>query len=277
MARRQSVLSDSYIKEKCYSQFLPISTGKLNAVLKPQSGSILTSIRAPEETPQPNYVPFYTAENSVQDLNGQQRIEQRVAAGKSIMSRVGQAGVNYDRLAGQEQRSSVLTQDLALRNIPAAKKVISDKIKPVTVTLTEDESNNPLHPIVQQTIAQRLINKHSSPVTEQTAPALSGAVRQIEATKDPELSSDGLIGLLATNREGSALFVKKRLATQPRGQPGGEGTVLPGDFSKETLPGSVTSGPRGRQFFPDAPQPGKDSVREPSGTRGGLRPPPIFG
>ena len=276
MSRRQSVLGDAHIKSMCYDQFMPVSTGKLNAILKPQSSSILTSVRPPAETPQPNYVPYYTAVNSSQELNGQQRVEQIKNSGKSIMSRVGQATTNYDRLAGAEQRSSVLTQDLFLRNIPAAKKPVPNKVKPVTVELTEDESNNPLHPIVQQSIAQRLLNKHSSPVTEQIAPALAGAVRQIETTKDPELSSDGLLGVLATNRQTSALFVKKRLATQPRGQPGSEGAVLPADFSKETLPGSVTSGPRGRAFVPDAPQPEKLYTQEPN-SRAGMRPPHIFG
>ena len=274
--RRQSVLSDQYIKDKCFSQFLPVSTGKLNAVMKPQSSSILTSVRPPSESPQPNYIPYYVAVNSSQQLNGQQRVEQIKNSGKSIMSRVGQASVNYDRLAGQEQRSSVLTQDLFLRNIPAAKKPVPNKVKPVTVELTEDESNDPFKPIVQQSIAQRLINKHSSPVTEQIAPALAGAVRQIETTKDPNLSSDGLIGVLATNRQTSALFVKKRLATQPRGQPGSEGAVVPADFSRETLPGSVTSGPRGRSFVPDAPQPEKLYTQEPN-SRAGMRPPHIFG
>jgi len=273
MSRRQSVLSDQYIKDKCYNQFLPISTGKLNAVMKPQSSSILTSVRPPQETPQPNYVPYYTAVNANQELNGEQRVEQIKNDAKGIMNRVNQASANYDRLAGQEQRKSVLTQDLFLRNIPEAKKAVPKKIKPVTVELTEEESNNPFHPIVQQPISMRLVDKHSRPVTEQMAPALAGAVRQIEQTKDPELSSDGLVGVLASNRQTSALFVKKRLATQPRGQPGSEGAVVPADFSN--LPNAVKSGPTGRQFVPDAPQPEKLYTQE--DTRAGRRPPHIFG
>jgi hypothetical protein len=38
--------------------------------------------------------------------------------------------------------------------------------------------------------------------------------------------------------------VQKRQATQGRGQPGGEGAVLPADFNKDTLPGTITSGPK---------------------------------
>jgi len=273
MSRRQSVLSDQYIKDKCYSQFLPISTGKLNAVMKPQSSSILTSVRPPQETPQPNYIPYYTAVNANQELNGEQRVEQIKNDAKGIMNRVNQASTNYDRIAGAEQRKSILTQDLFLRNIPDAKKAVPKKIKPVTVELTEDESNNPFKPIVQQPISMRLVDKHSKPVTEEMAPALAGAVRQIETTKNPELASDGLIGVLGSNRQTSALFVKKRLSTQPRGQPGSEGAVVPADFSK---PNAVKSGPTGRQFVPDAPQPEK-LYTQGEDTRAGRRPPHIFG
>ena len=58
MTTRTGILGDSYIREKCYNSFLPISTGKLNAVQKLNSGSLLTSIKPPEETPQVNFVPY---------------------------------------------------------------------------------------------------------------------------------------------------------------------------------------------------------------------------
>jgi len=256
MARRQGILSDQYIKEKCYSAFMPISTGKLNAVMKPTSGSMLTSIKPPSETPQVNYVPYFVASNSVQEMNGEQRLKQKVAATTSIMNRVKGAKDNYDRIAGTEQRYAVLTQDVAIRNINEMKKVVPNKIKSVDVKLDEDESNNPLNPIVQQSISQRLVNKYSTPLKEETAMALSGAVRQIENIKNPDLGSVGLITVLASSRDTSSLFVNKRQQTQGRGQPGSEGAVLPADFNKETLPGTLTSGPRpGLKMVPTAPGP----------------------
>ena len=220
MATRTGILGDSYIREKCYNAFLPISTGKLNAVQKPLSSSLLTSIRPPQETPQVNYVPYYVAENSVQDFNGQERLNERKAAREGIMNRVKNASVNYEQLAGQEQRHAVLTQDVGIRNIREMQKIIPDKVKSVDVRLDEDESNNPFKPIVQQSIAQRLINKHSKQTKEESALALSGAVRQIENIKNPDLSSEGLITVMASRKDTSSLFVQKRQATQPRGQPG---------------------------------------------------------
>jgi hypothetical protein len=64
MTTRTGILSDQYIVDKCYSAFLPINVGKLNAVQKPMSGSLLTSIKPPAETPQNNFVPYYTGVNS---------------------------------------------------------------------------------------------------------------------------------------------------------------------------------------------------------------------
>ena len=46
------------------------------------------------------------------------------------------------------------------------------------------------------------------------------------------------------------------MTSQGRGQPGAEGSVLPADFNKETLPGTLTSGPRpGLKMIPTAPGP----------------------
>jgi len=244
MARREGILSDSYIKAKCYDQFLPISTGKLNAVQKPNSGSLLTSIKPPEETPQVNFVPYYVAENSVQDFNGQERINERKITAEGLMNRVKNAKVNYEQLAGQDQRHAVLTQDVGIRNIREMQKIIPDKIKSVDVRLTDEDTNNPFNPLVQQSIAQRLINKHSTQTKEESALALSGAVRQIENIKNPDLSSEGLVTVMASRKDTSSLFVQKRQATQGRGQPGGEGAVLPADFNKDTLPGTIASGPK---------------------------------
>jgi hypothetical protein len=244
MARREGILSDSYIRAKCYDSFLPISTGKLNAVQKPNSGSLLTSIKPPEETPQVNFVPYYVAENSVQDFNGQERINERKIAVEGLMNRVKNAKVNYEQLAGQDQRHAVLTQDVGIRNIREMQKIIPDKIKSVDVRLTDEDTNNPFNPLVQQSIAQRLINKHSTQTKEESALALSGAVRQIENIKNPDLSSEGLVTVMASRKDTSSLFVQKRQATQGRGQPGGEGAVLPADFNKDTLPGTIASGPK---------------------------------
>tara|TARA_R110000822_G_scaffold203068_3_gene340004 strand:- start:651 stop:1466 length:816 start_codon:yes stop_codon:yes gene_type:complete len=256
MSRRQGVLSDQYIKDKCYNQFMPISTGKLDAVMKPKSGSLLTSIRPPEETPQVNFVPYFTSVNQVQDSNGAERIKQRTAAGESIMNKVKTAKENYTRLAGTEQRRAVLVQDVGIKNIREAQKIVSNKVKSATVELSEDDSNNPFNPLVQQSIAQRLINKYSTPVKEESSMALSGAVRQIENIKNPDLGSEGLVTVLATTKDTSSLFVNKRQQTQGRGQPGGEGSVLPADFNKETLPGTLTSGPRpGLKMVPGASDP----------------------
>jgi len=256
MARRQGILSDQYIKDKCYNAFLPVSTGKLNAVMKPTSGSVLTSIRPPEETPQVNFVPYFVASNSVQEMNGEQRLKEKVAATTSIMNRVKGAKENYDQLAGQEQRHAVLTQDVAIKNINEMKKVVPNKVKSVDVKLDEDETNNPFNPLVQQSISQRLINKYSTPLKEETTMALSGAVRQIENIRNPDLGSEGLTTVLASTRDTSSLFVSKRQQTQGRGQPGSEGAVLPADFNKETLPGTITSGPRpALKMVPTAPGP----------------------
>jgi len=244
MARREGILSDSYIRAKCYDSFLPISTGKLNAVQKPNSGSLLTSIKPPEETPQVNFVPYYVAQNSVQDFNGQERINERKTAVEGLMNRVKNAKVNYEQLAGQDQRHAVLTQDVGIRNIREMQKIIPDKIKSVDVRLTDEDTNNPFNPLVQQSIAQRLINKHSTQTKEESALALSGAVRQIENIKNPDLSSEGLVTVMASRKDTSSLFVQKRQATQGRGQPGGEGAVLPADFNKDTLPGTIASGPK---------------------------------
>lgn len=244
MARREGILSDSYIRAKCYDQFLPIPTGKLNAVQKLNSGSLLTSIRPPEESPQVNFVPYYVAENSVQDFNGQERINERKTAAEGLMNRVKNAKVNYEQLGGQDQRHAVLTQDVGIRNIREMQKIIPDKIKSVDVKLTDEDTNNPFNPLVQQSIAQRLINKHSTQTKEESALALSGAVRQIENIKNPDLSSEGLVTVLASRKDTSSLFVQKRQATQGRGQPGGEGAVLPADFNKDTLPGTIASGPK---------------------------------
>jgi hypothetical protein len=244
MARREGILSDSYIRAKCYDSFLPISTGKLNAVQKPNSGSLLTSIKPPEETPQVNFVPYYVSENSVQDFNGQERINERKIAVEGLMNRVKNAKVNYEQLAGQDQRHAVLTQDVGIRNIREMQKIIPDKIKSVDVRLTDEDTNNPFNPLVQQSIAQRLINKHSTQTKEESALALSGAVRQIENIKNPDLSSEGLVTVMASRKDTSSLFVQKRQATQGRGQPGGEGAVLPADFNKDTLPGTIASGPK---------------------------------
>ena len=230
MTTRQGILSDSYIKEKCYNAFLPISTGKLNAVMKPISGSMLTSIRAPAETPQVNFVPYFVAANSVQEMNGQQRIKEKATATTAIMNRLKGASDNYDRIAGTEQRHAVLTQDVAIKNINEMKKIVPNKTPSVVVKLDEDESNNPFNPVVQQTISQRLVNKYSTPLKEETSMALSGAVRQIENIKNPDLGSEGL--------------------------PGSEGATLPSDFNKETLPGTLTSGPRpSLKMVPTAPGP----------------------
>ena len=193
MTTRQGILSDSYIKEKCYNAFLPISTGKLNAVMKPISGSMLTSIRAPAETPQVNFVPYFVAANSVQEMNGQQRIKEKATATTAIMNRLKGASDNYDRIAGTEQRHAVLTQDVAIKNINEMKKIVPNKTPSVVVKLDEDESNNPFNPVVQQTISQRLVNKYSTPLKEETSMALSGAVRQIENIKNPDLGSEGLL------------------------------------------------------------------------------------
>ena len=244
MTTRQGVLSDQYIKDKCYSAFLPISTGKLNAVLKPNSGSLLTSIKPPAETPQVNYVPYYVAQNSVQSFNGQERINERKTAVEGLMNRVKNAKVNYEQLAGQDQRYAVLTQDLGIRNIREMQKIVPNKVKSVDVKLTDEDTNNPFNPLVQQSIAQRLINKHSTQTKEEAALALSGAVRQIENIKNPDLSSEGLITVMASRKDTSSLFVQKRQETQGRGQPGGEGAILPSDFNKDTLPGTIASGPR---------------------------------
>jgi len=244
MTTRQGVLSDSYIKAKCYDSFLPISTGKLNAVQKLNSGSLLTSIRPPQETPQVNFVPYYVAQNSVQDFNGQERINERKTAVEGLMNRVKNAKVNYEQLAGQEQRHAVLTQDVGIRNIREMQKIVPNKVKSVDVRLTDEDTNNPFNPLVQQSIAQRLINKHSTQTKEESALALSGAVRQIENIKNPDLSSEGLVTVMASRKDTSSLFVQKRQATQGRGQPGGEGAVLPADFNKDTLPGTIASGPK---------------------------------
>jgi len=256
MARRQGILSDEYIKEKCYNAFMPAPTGKLNAVMKPASGSVLTSIRPPAETPQVNYVPYFVASNSVQEMNGEKRLKEKVTATTAIMNRLKGATVNYDRIAGTEQRNAVLTQDVAIKNINEMKKIVPTKIKSVDVKLDEDETNNPFNPVVQQSISQRLVNKYSTPLKEETSMALSGAVRQIENIKNPDLGSEGLITVLASTRDTSSLFVNKRQQTQGRGQPGAEGSVLPADFNKETLPGTLTSGPRpSLKMVPTAPGP----------------------
>ena len=244
MTTRQGVLSDSYIKAKCYDSFLPISTGKLNAVQKLNSSSLLTSIKPPQETPQVNFVPYYVAQNSVQDFNGQERINERKTAVEGLMNRVKNAKVNYEQLAGQEQRHAVLTQDVGIRNIREMQKIVPNKVKSVDVRLTEEDTNNPFNPLVQQSIAQRLINKHSTQTKEESALALSGAVRQIENIKNPDLSSEGLVTVMASRKDTSSLFVQKRQATQGRGQPGGEGAILPSDFNRDTLPGTIASGPK---------------------------------
>jgi hypothetical protein len=244
MARRQGILSDQYIVDKCYSAFLPINVGKLNAVQKPMSGSLLTSIRPPAETPQNNFVPYYTGVNSVQEFNGQERIAQKQIAIEGILNRVKREKVNYEQLAGQDQRHAVLTQNVAIKSIKNMQKIIPNKVKSVDVKLDEDESNNPFNPLVQQSISQRLINKHSTSTREESSLALSGAVRQIENIKNPDLGSEGLITVLASRKDQSNLFVQKRQATQSRGEPGGSGAILPSDFNKDTLPGTVTSGPK---------------------------------
>ena len=258
MARREGILSDSYIKAKCYDSFLPVSTGKLNAVQKPNSGSLLTSIKPPAETPQVNFVPYYVAENSVQDFNGQERINERKTAVEGLMNRVKNAKVNYEQLAGQDQRHAVLTQDVGIKNIREMQKIVPNKVKSVDVKLTDEDTNNPLNPLVQQSIAQRLINKHSTQTKEEAALALSGAVRQIQNIRNPDLSSEGLVTVMASRKDTSSLFVQKRQATQGRGQPGGEGAVLPADFNKDTLPGTIASGPKpgSMKYVPRTGQPG---------------------
>ena len=259
MTSRTGILSDNYIKEKCYSAFLPISTGKLNAVQKPMSGSLLTSIKPPAESPQNNFVPYYTGVNSVQSFNGMERLNQKQIAIESLMNRVKrETRVNYEQLAGQDQRQAVLTQNVGIKSIREMEKIVPNRVKSVDVRLDEDESNNPLNPLVQQSIAQRLINKHSTQTREESALALSGAVRQIEGVKNPDLTSEALVGVMASRKDQSSLFVQKRQAQQPRGEPGSNGAILDPDFNRDTLPGTVTSGPKPgtMKYVPRTGQPG---------------------